>query len=92
MSLPTNNSTGSGKLQWARSIKDYPYEAFRLDRNAYLPEELPLARAVTRGETVSNEKIQYYEEDGSAAWISVSATPLFDKNDPARRHMWINSP
>lgn len=71
-----------GSSDEAEKIEDYHwYKAFHPDGSPYLPNEWPVARAIAQRETVSNERIQFYKRDGSLAWISVNATPLFDEGD-----------
>jgi PAS domain S-box-containing protein len=71
-----------GSSDEAEKIEDYHwYKAFHPDGSPYLPNEWPLARAIAQRETVPNERIQFYKRDGSLAWISVNATPLFDEGD-----------
>jgi PAS domain S-box-containing protein len=54
------------------------YQGFRPDGTKYRPEEWPLARSLTRGETVLREPVRLRMEDGSARYIDLSATRVHD--------------
>ncbi|HEX8985230.1 MAG TPA: response regulator [Bryobacteraceae bacterium] len=57
--------------------KDYlQYPAFHLDGRPYSVEDMPLARAVASGETVTNEEIRFARGDGSRATVLVSSVPI----------------
>jgi signal transduction histidine kinase/ActR/RegA family two-component response regulator len=68
-------------------VKDLPVDdvsaygrltGFRPDGSAYASGEWPLARAVTRGETVSGEEIEVVRPDGSRAVFTINAAPIRD--------------
>jgi signal transduction histidine kinase len=50
----------------------------RDDGRPYRAEEYPLARAITTGETVTEEEIDYVRGDGSRGTMSVNAAPVKD--------------
>lgn len=54
------------------------WQTFRPDGSPYPPEELPLSRAVLRGETTRNEEVIIRDEDGHDHWVSVNASPVRD--------------
>ena len=49
---------------------------YRPDGTIYLPEELPLRRALRRGETVRGEEVVIRHVDGREITITVNASPL----------------
>lgn len=53
----------------------------RPDGRAYEPEDLPLQRALHRGETVRAEEIRFHLPDGSTVPALVNATPLRGADD-----------
>ncbi len=65
----------------SESIEDYStYKGFHSDGSAYKPEEWPLARSITTGEVVTGEEISLLSENGTKKILSVSSTPIKDKN------------
>ncbi|MHC4926077.1 MAG: PAS domain S-box protein [Planctomycetota bacterium] len=50
------------------------------DGRAYPPEELPLSRAVLKGEVTKNEEVTIIQEDGEQRWISANAAPILGKD------------
>ena len=63
----------------AEAIEDYAqYQGLRLDGRRLQPEDWPLARALQRGETVTNELITLVRRDGSRLVLSMSAAPVLD--------------
>ncbi|QSQ20052.1 PAS domain-containing protein [Pyxidicoccus parkwayensis] len=54
------------------------YQGFRPDGTPYAPEEWPLARSLTRGETVIREPVHLRTDDGGARHIDVSSTSVRD--------------
>jgi two-component system, cell cycle sensor histidine kinase and response regulator CckA len=66
-----------GPFRTGGGPRDYlQYAAFRPDGSAYAPHELPLARTVGAGETVTNEEIRFTRSDGSRATVLVSSVPI----------------
>jgi hypothetical protein len=64
----------------AASIEDYArMVGFHPNGRLYEPEEWPLARAVTHGECVSDEEIDVIGADRKCAMLSVSASPVRDR-------------
>ncbi len=60
-----------------KGVADYPiYEGFHLDGRPYRPEERPLVRALTRGETVVGEEMVVRRADGSRVVIRANAAPI----------------
>ncbi|MDI6725212.1 MAG: PAS domain S-box protein [Methanobacterium sp.] len=65
----------------SKDIEDYNvYKGFHPDGTPYKPEEWPLSRSITTGETVINEEISVSFEDGTKKVLNVSSTPIKDKN------------
>ena len=63
----------------AASVAGYAaYRGFHPDGTPYRPDEWPLARAITHGATVRNERIEIVRHDGSPGVILVSAAPIRD--------------
>ncbi|HYO71672.1 MAG TPA: GAF domain-containing protein, partial [Archangium sp.] len=61
------------------SKEEYTSRAgFHPDGRPYTPDEWPLVRALTRGETVRGEVMEVQREDGSSFSLSVSAGPVRD--------------
>jgi PAS domain S-box-containing protein len=65
--------TGVPREDWSRT-----YDLLRVDGTPYPPEELALARAVTRGEVVEEEEWVVRHPDGTLVRLVGSATPLHD--------------
>jgi signal transduction histidine kinase len=60
-------------------IREYAaYEGFHPDGTPYLPDDWPLARAISHGETVRREEIRIKRGDGSFGIIRVDASPVQD--------------
>ncbi|HWQ20332.1 MAG TPA: PAS domain S-box protein [Methanotrichaceae archaeon] len=65
----------------AEEISGYSaYRGFHLDGKPYQPDEWPLARSVTKGEVVIGEEIDILRGDGTHGTISMSSSPIFDRN------------
>jgi PAS domain S-box-containing protein len=54
--------------------------AFHPDGRRVEAEEYPLPRAMDSGQAIAPEDLLYQRGDGSIAWISVAAAPIFDEN------------
>ena len=54
------------------------HSAFHADGRPYQPEEFPLFRALSFGELVRAEEINYRRGDGTFAVFSVDSAPIFD--------------
>jgi len=65
--------TGVSPADWSRS-----YDLLRLDGTAYPPDELPLARALSRGEIVEGDEWIVRHHDGRLVRLLGSAAPLSD--------------
>jgi diguanylate cyclase (GGDEF)-like protein/PAS domain S-box-containing protein len=64
----------------AEHIGEYGgYKGFHPDGSPYQPEEWPLARSIKNGEHVVGEEIDFLRGDGSHGTISVSSTPIRDR-------------
>jgi PAS domain S-box-containing protein len=63
-------------------VEDYSstYHLFTMDEHPYPPEELPLARAVRRGETSVDARWRVRRPDGSEIIAQGSATPVMGKD------------
>ena len=68
-------------------VEDYAttYHLLTMDGAPHPPEELPLARAVLRGETVLNAEWLVRQPTGNVVVAQGSAAPLVDSADPTRR-------
>jgi PAS domain S-box-containing protein len=55
------------------------YRGLHTDGQPYLPDEWPMARALTKGEEVRDEEILIPRPDGTQATALVSATPIRDR-------------
>ena len=53
--------------------------AFHPDGSRVEPEEYPLPRAMRSGQPIAPEDLLYQRGDGTIAWISVAAAPIFDE-------------
>ena len=66
-----------GIVEEVERVEQYTIvNAVHEDGSPYAPEEYPLARALTRGETIRNEEITVRRRDGSVAVLLASAAPL----------------
>ncbi len=54
------------------------WKTFRPTGESYPPEELPLSRAVLRGETTQDEEVIIRDESGADHWVSANAAPIRD--------------
>ncbi len=55
------------------------WRGFRADGRALAPEEWPLARSLTKGETVSGEEIEIERADGERRTLWVSSAPIYGR-------------
>lgn len=53
--------------------------AFHPSGRRVKPEELPLPRAIASGKPIPPEDLLYQRGDGSLAWISLTAAPIFNE-------------
>ncbi|MBD2233140.1 PAS domain S-box protein [Phormidium tenue] len=64
-------------------LEDYepitPFTAFRPEGQQYAPHEYPLPRSLRAGEVVIHEEMELRYEDGKRTVITVSSTPILDK-------------
>lgn len=56
----------------------------REDGSVYLPDELPMQRAVATGESIFNEEFEYVFPNGRRIWATGNAVPLFDESGRVR--------
>ncbi len=56
------------------------WQTFHPDGEPYLYEDLPLSRAVLKGETTRGEEAIIRSQDGEDHWVSVNAAPIRDKD------------
>ncbi|HEU0237608.1 MAG TPA: PAS domain S-box protein, partial [Candidatus Limnocylindrales bacterium] len=69
-----------GPMPRAGEVADYEaLEGFHADGRRLQAAEWPLARAVTSGETVTNEEIEFLRGDGSRGWLVMDAAPIRDR-------------
>jgi PAS domain S-box-containing protein len=62
----------------AITIDDYRRSgSLHTDGTPITAEEYPLARAILHGETTAPEEILYQHTDGTQAWLSLTAAPIF---------------
>lgn len=60
-----------------KSVAEYAeYKGFHSDGTPYKPEDWPVARAITKGEIVTNEEIEVELFDGTPAIMRLSAAPI----------------
>ncbi len=52
------------------------WQTFHPDGTPYASEDLPLSRAILRGEATQNEEVIIGREDGERHWVSVNAAPV----------------
>ncbi len=57
------------------------WRTYRPDGSPYPPEELPLSRAVLRGEVTKNEEVIIRDAEGKDHWVSTNAAPIRDAED-----------
>jgi PAS domain S-box-containing protein len=57
----------------------WSWQTYRPDGSPYPPEELPLSRAVLKGESTALEEVIIRDVDGNDHWVSVNAAPVRDK-------------
>ncbi|HOS39736.1 MAG TPA: PAS domain S-box protein [Spirochaetota bacterium] len=60
------------------SMHSMYWQTFRADGSEYPTEELPLSRAILRGEITSDEEVIIVDADGMRHWVSVNAAPVLD--------------
>ncbi len=66
---------------FSKDIEEYStYKGFHLDGSPYKPKEWPLSRSIAAGEVVTDEEISVSFENGTEKVLSVSSTPIKDKN------------
>ncbi|MCY6489198.1 PAS domain S-box protein [Leptolyngbya sp. GGD] len=70
-------------FEQSHELEDYvpvtPFAAFRPNGQIYAPDEYPLVRSLKTGEVITQEKMELRQEDGSYSIISVSSSPILDK-------------
>src|SRR5204863_3528090 len=77
-------SNDSARRIWAaplegQTVRTYrPGRMLRPDGRAYPPEELPLTRAIERGEMAVAEEVQLDRYDGTRAVVLTNAAPIRD--------------
>ncbi|MBD3265331.1 PAS domain S-box protein, partial [bacterium] len=54
------------------------WQTFRPDGTPYPSEELPLSRAVLKGEITRNEEVIIRDEENNDHWVNVNAAPIRD--------------
>jgi PAS domain S-box-containing protein len=61
------------------NIEEYiVYKGFHPDGRPYEPQEWPLARSITAGETVTNQEVEILRGDGTRGALNVSSAPIRD--------------
>ncbi len=64
-------------FQIATPVEEYAqYQGFHPDGSPYRLEDWPIIRALTTGETITNEEIDYLRGDGTQGIMYVSAAPV----------------
>ena len=53
------------------------WQTYRLDGSPYPSEELPLSRAVLKGETTVGEEVIIRNDKGDSHWVHVNAAPIY---------------
>ena len=54
------------------------WQTFRPDGTVYPSEDLPLSRAVLKGETTHNEEVIIHNAQGEDRWVSANAAPIYN--------------
>lgn len=54
------------------------WQTYRLDGTPHPPDELPLSKAVLRGETVTGDEVIIRDEAGNDHWVLANAAPILD--------------
>ena len=64
------------------SVEDHQikWQTFYPDGTPYKPEDLPLSRAILKGEVVENEELIIKRSDGKERWVLANAAPVRDNN------------
>ncbi|MBN1180149.1 MAG: PAS domain S-box protein [Anaerolineae bacterium] len=62
------------------SLHTQRWQTFHLDGRPYAPEDLPLSRAILKGEVTKNEEVIIRNEDGEDCWVLANATPVRDRD------------
>lgn len=70
----------AGIISKTKNIESKNWQIFDAKKNEYLPENLPLNKAVEKGKIINNEEILVKKEKNEHKWISVNASPIKDKN------------
>jgi PAS domain S-box-containing protein len=83
---PANQALWKDQASWARSLAEVPaYPARRPDTGQPVArEELPLVRALTRGESTLNEELEFEAPNGQRKILLNSATPIRDASGAIR--------
>ena len=68
------------KLQKGTSWADVVRMTFDAEGFSLVPENMPLLRAIRQGETSKNVEIYHRRPDGSAKWLSLSASPYYSED------------
>ncbi len=53
------------------------WQTYRLDGSPYPSEELPLSRAILKGETTVGEEVIIRNDKGDSHWVHVNAAPVY---------------
>lgn len=71
-----------GPSKPAENIEEYGklWKLTRPDGRPYPPEDLPLARAILKGEVITNEEMEFQRGDGTKGRMLASAAPVRDHN------------
>lgn len=56
------------------------WQTYHPDGSLYKPEDLPLSRAILKGETVVGEEVIIQDESGNEHWVSANASPILDQD------------
>jgi|GEM_PF-1868327 len=65
-----------------QGIEDYSdYKGFHPDGTPLLSHEWPLARTITKGESVQQEEIRFQRGDGTFGWLLISSAPIRDAKE-----------
>ncbi|MBU1230151.1 MAG: EAL domain-containing protein [Proteobacteria bacterium] len=71
--------------------EDHVWRAFLPSGALVAPEDMPLARALARGESFENMELRLELADGAERWISASAAPVRDANGELRAAVLVFS-
>jgi two-component system cell cycle sensor histidine kinase/response regulator CckA len=76
--LAVGGSDAASLAETPEDLHPQHWRVFHPDGRPFAPEEMPLSRAVRKGETVRNVEAIVRRPDGEARWVLASAAPVRD--------------